>query len=147
MRCRRDAVRRAIWHSWAAYKRHAWQADDLQPISRTGLDWNHAESTIFDALDTLALAGFKAEFEATAAYIRRHGPPLPLLLPTKLFEYNIRVIGGLLGAYSLSGDQALLDAAAEAADAVLAHGFAPAPGPIPWPFARLAHSGDLSHWR
>ena len=76
MRCRRDAVRRAIWHSWAAYKRHAWQADDLQPISRTGLDWNHAESTIFDALDTLALAGFKAEFEATAAYIRRHGPPL-----------------------------------------------------------------------
>lgn len=36
-----------------------------------------------------------------------------------LFETNIRVVGGLLGAYDLSGDQVFLDKAVQCVDLML----------------------------
>ena len=36
-----------------------------------------------------------------------------------LFETNIRVVGGLLGAYDLSGDQLFLDKAVQCVDLIL----------------------------
>ena len=57
-------------------------------------------------------------------------------LPSKLFEYHIRVLGGLLGAYSLSGHRSLLVAATESADA-LVHAFSLSLTPVPVPHARV----------
>ena len=54
----------------------------------------------------------------------------------KVFEYHLRVVGGLLGAFEVSGDRRLLGAARHAAEAVAAA--FPMSGP-PRPYARLAH--------
>ena len=42
-----------------------------------------------------------------------------IVYPVKLFEYHIRIVGGLLGAFHVSGRRELLHAATRAADVVL----------------------------
>ena len=58
----------------------------------------------------------------------------------KTFEYSLRVLGGLLGAYSLSGDPRLYAAARNAADSILEGPFQASPSIIPRPFNVLAPS-------
>ena len=103
------------------------------------------------------------EFDGVLGELRWRGPPLPLIEPTKLFEYNIRVIGaaltlplifshstrlmdpcgtgGLLGAYTVSLQPELLRAAATAADALIdcAEQWDEA---LPMPTGRLAPPGE-----
>jgi hypothetical protein len=58
-----------------------------------------------------------------------------------LFETTIRVLGGLLGAYHLSGDGRLVDCAHEIGTALLA-GF-DSPSPVPYADVNLhAHKGE-----
>ena len=38
----------------------------------------------------------REEFDGVLKELRWRGPPLPLIEPTKLFEYNIRLIGAAL---------------------------------------------------
>ena len=59
---------------------------------------------------------------------------------TKTFEYSLRVLGGLLGAYSLSGDPRLFAAARNAADSILEGPFQASPSILPRPFNVLAPS-------
>ena len=47
-------------------------------------------------------------------------PPTSIVYSIKTFEYHIRIVGGLLGAYTVSGRRELLLQATEAADCVLA---------------------------
>ena len=65
------------------------------------------------------------------------GTPTAVIFPVKTFEYHIRIVGGLLGAFAVSGRRELLRAAAHAADCVLTT-FA-TPNGIPRPFFRVAH--------
>jgi mannosyl-oligosaccharide alpha-1,2-mannosidase len=55
-------------------------------------------------------------------------------------EYSLRIIGGLLGAYSLTGDPRLFATAQNAADAILDGPFKASPTIIPRPFNVLAPS-------
>jgi hypothetical protein len=147
---RAEEVREAILHAWKGYRQYASTSDDLKPLSKTGHDWMYARATYFDALDTLYIAGLDSEFEEAVHDIMprfallspftylTQGVPTSLVYPVKLFEYNIRVVGGLLGAYSVSGRRELLHAAARAADLVLVGGFGTA-NDLPRKFARLAH--------
>ena len=140
-RCRVRAVKAAIAHAWHGYASQGWGSDDFSPLTGRGVENWHARSTIYDSLDTLWLAEMHAEFDTVMAELRWRGPPLQVLEPTKLFEYNIRVIGGLLGGYTLSREPALLQAAADAADALLAcaeqYGEA-----LPMPTGRLVAPGQ-----
>ena len=118
-KCRYDAVRQAVAHAWRGYVLYGWGYDDVSPMLGSGIENWHARSTIFDSLDTLWLAGMHDEFESVMSELHRSGPPLALLKPTKLFEYSIRIIGGLLGAYTVSKKPSLLDAAVTAADSLI----------------------------
>ena len=42
----------------------------------------------------------REEFDGVLKELRWRGPPLPLIEPTKLFEYNIRLIGAALSRSS-----------------------------------------------
>jgi hypothetical protein len=105
-------VREELLHAWNGYKQYAWGHDDLLPESRAAHDW-HAQTlymTAVDSLDTLILMGLDEEAAATREYIAEH-LSFDHDIEVKNFEITIRILGGLLSSYQLSGDARLLDLA------------------------------------
>lgn len=111
--------------------------DDVAPVTNGAMEWLHHSATVHDSLDTLYLAGLDEEYEQARDYILRHEIQSSSFRPTKIFEYSLRVVGGLLGAYSLTGDLALLSRAKDAADAMLASAFEASTSALPRPFDLL----------
>ena len=118
---RAKAVKGALKDAFRAYEKHASGFDDLAPVSRRGVNWLHARATLVDALDSLYVVGLREDYERAVNEVLRPtlvGEP-PFWQSVSVFEYHIRVVGGLLGAFEVSGDRRLLHAASHAADRVL----------------------------
>ena len=62
-------------------------------------------ATIVDSLDTLHIMGLKAEYEAGREWVAASLDLSSLQGELSVFETNIRYIGGLLAAFSLTGDE------------------------------------------
>lgn len=115
-----DKVRDAMRHSWSGYHQRAWGHDDIKPISGQPKDWCKLAITMLDSLTTLWLMGLHQEFDDAQRWIEEHPMPSPGKHgPNSLFEIMIRAVGGLLGAYSLSGRAVFLDNAKRIADKML----------------------------
>ena len=67
-------------------------------------NWGGVGMTLVDSLDTLWLLGLRAEFDEAAEWAI-HNLTLRADSHVSVFEYNIRLLGGLLSAYELSGKQ------------------------------------------
>ena len=52
-----EAISNAMKHSWSAYKKYAWGADHLKPITKSRHNWFGIGLTILDSLDTLIFMG------------------------------------------------------------------------------------------
>ncbi|ETW86588.1 glycoside hydrolase family 47 protein [Heterobasidion irregulare TC 32-1] len=119
---RRDAVVEAFKHAWSAYERDAMGADEYHPISRNGSDLTPAGGigyTVVDSLDTMLLMGLADEYARARAWVATN-MTFERDASFNTFETTIRVLGGLLSAYHLSGEDALfLDKAKELADRLL----------------------------
>jgi ER degradation enhancer, mannosidase alpha-like 2 len=102
-------VKSEFMHAWRAYKKYAWGHDDLRPLSKTHHDWYGQPllMTPVDSLDTLILMGFGEEAEETKDYIVRN-LSFDRDISVQNFEVTIRLLGGLLSAYQLTGDRRLL---------------------------------------
>jgi mannosidase alpha-like ER degradation enhancer 2 len=102
-------VRAEMLHAWHGYERYAWGHDELKPVSKTARDW-YAESLLMtpvDALDTLLLMGLTEEAaKAKALIVERLS--FDKDLSVKNFEITIRMLGGLLAGYQMTGDARLL---------------------------------------
>ena len=73
-----------------------------------------------DALDTMVLMGHTEQYLAAVQWLRTHLPAkLARDVDVPFFEVAIRVLGGLLGAHTLSPDPALLALAKQAGEALL----------------------------
>jgi mannosidase alpha-like ER degradation enhancer 2 len=106
---RAAAVRAEFLHAWNGYKKYAWGHDDLKPLSKSYRDW-YAEPLLMtpvDALDTMILMGFKQEAATTREYIATH-LSFNKDISVQNFEVTIRLLGGLLSSYQLTGDKRLL---------------------------------------
>jgi mannosidase alpha-like ER degradation enhancer 2 len=102
-------VRDEFLHAWNGYKQYAWGHDELRPLSKTGFDWYGTSflMTPVDALDTMLVMGLNQQADEARE-----------LIDTKLdfdkdvyvkhFEITIRLLGGLLSSYQLTGDKRLL---------------------------------------
>lgn len=113
---RRDEVLRVFKRSYHAYKQHAWLRDELMPVTGAGKDtFGGWAATLVDTLDTLWMMDMKSEFyEAANAIVAMDFSFTPDGAgAVNLFETTIRHLGGLLGAYDLSGEEALLQKAVE----------------------------------
>jgi hypothetical protein len=102
-------VRAEFLHAWNGYKKYAWGHDDLKPLSKTYHDW-YAKPLLMtpvDALDTMLLMGLKNEAATTKEYIVRN-LSFDKDISVQNFEVTIRLLGGLLSAYQLTGDKRLL---------------------------------------
>lgn len=104
--------------------------DDLRPIQGGTIDYMHVHATLFDSLDTLYVMGLRAEFDAAVESAVALGAPRTLLFPTSSFEYNIRIVGGLLSAAQLSRDERLLALARDAAHTLLSSAYVLWPSPL-----------------
>ncbi|HEY6138004.1 MAG TPA: glycoside hydrolase family 47 protein [Thermoanaerobaculia bacterium] len=104
-----ERVRAELLFSWRAYEKYAWGHDELRPISKTARDW-YGESLLItpvDALDSLILMGFDDE-AAKARKLIDERLSFDKDISVKNFEITIRVLGGLLSGYELTGDKRLL---------------------------------------
>lgn len=103
-------VKAEYLHAWNGYKKYAWGHDDLKPVSKTYRDWYETETLLMtpvDSLDALYLLGFKAEGDKTRKYITDN-LSFDKDIYVQNFEITIRILGGLLSAYQMTGDKKLL---------------------------------------
>jgi hypothetical protein len=104
-----ERVRLEFSHAWSGYKQYAWGHDALKPLSKGSHDW-YANSLLMspvDGLDTMILMGMKDEAATTREYIAKN-LSFDHDIYVKNFEITIRMLGGLLSSYQLSGDKRLL---------------------------------------
>ena len=102
-------VQTEFLHAWNGYKKYAWGHDDLKPLSKTYHDW-YGQSLLMtpvDALDTMILMGLKDEAKHTREYIDKN-LSFDKDIEVQNFEITIRLLGGLLSNYQLTGDRRLL---------------------------------------
>src|SRR6202166_1692166 len=105
-------VRAEFLHAWNNYERYAWGHDALRPLSKTAHDW-YGQSLLMtpvDALDTLILMHLDDEAARVRSLIVT-GLSFDRDIYVKNFEITIRLLGGLLSSYQLTGDQRLLSLA------------------------------------
>lgn len=110
----RDAVKQVFQKCWRSYKKNAWLADELTPITGGSRNpfggWG---ATLVDSLDTLWIMGMKDEFREAVAAAYTIDFTKTQLEQVNVFETTIRYLGGFLAAYDLSGDARLLRKAVE----------------------------------
>jgi glycosyl hydrolase family 47 len=113
-------VRTEFLHAWNNYERYAWGHDALRPLSKTAYDW-YGQSLLMtpvDALDTLILMHLDAEAERARSLIV-NDLSFDRDIYVKNFEITIRLLGGLLSSYQLTGDKRLLSLAEDLGNRLL----------------------------
>jgi ER degradation enhancer, mannosidase alpha-like 2 len=113
-------VKNEFLHAWNSYKTYAWGHDGLRPLSKTPYDWYTSPlyMTPLDAMDTMILMGLQSEADSTREFIIRN-LSFDKDIYVKVFEINIRMLGGLLSNYQLTGDKRLLALATDLADRLI----------------------------
>jgi hypothetical protein len=104
-----DEVTQEFLHAWRGYKKYAWGHDELRPLSKTFHDW-HDESLLMtpvDALDTMILMGLTVEADITKSFVLDNLSFEKDFFVSN-FEITIRLLGGLLSGYQLTGDHGFL---------------------------------------
>ncbi|KIR99692.1 mannosyl-oligosaccharide alpha-1,2-mannosidase [Cryptococcus deuterogattii 2001/935-1] len=145
---KREAVKEAFEWSWHAYEKHAWGADEYQPLTQTGSNLTSLGGvgyTIVDSIDSLLIMNLIPEYQRARDWIRDH-LNFDKDAQFNTFETTIRLLGGLLSAHYLSsthsspGIQAdaplYLDLAVDLGERLL--GAFASPTGIPWSGINLA---------
>ena len=132
---KRDFVRNMMKFAWDGYKEKAWGYNEVKPDTgrpSTNNIFGAAKTgaTIIDALDTLWIMGLQDEFKEGAAWVRSDFNIRVANQMLSCFETVIRFLGGLLGAYHMSGDAMFVEKAVDVANA-LEVAFEDSPLPAP----------------
>jgi ER degradation enhancer, mannosidase alpha-like 2 len=102
-------VRREYLRAWNGYRKYAWGHDALKPLSHQPVDW-YAHSLLMtpvDGLDTMILMGLTPQADQARKLIDTQ-LNFNQDMYVKDFEITIRLMGGLLSSYELTGDKRLL---------------------------------------
>lgn len=141
---RQRVVRDTFKKSYNAYRTYAWMKDELMPVSGGFKNpFGGWAATLVDALDTLWIMDLRDEFREAAKAVDGIDWSDTEDGAANMFETTIRHLGGLLSAYDLSGDKALLNKAVELGE-MLYHGF-DTPNRLPgfWLNYKEAQKGEL----
>lgn len=89
-------------HAYDGYLKYASDYDELRPLTCDGINtWGSYSLTLIDALDTLATMGNFTEFRRVAKLLETK-MNFDKDINVSVFETNIRIVGGLLGAHLMS---------------------------------------------
>ncbi|MFZ1689035.1 MAG: glycoside hydrolase family 47 protein [Flavobacteriales bacterium] len=115
-----EEVKQETLRSWNAYKQYAWGHDALKPLSRAHEDWYEHPLYIspIDAYSTLKLMGFANEAKEIEDYVV-DSLSWDKDVDAKVFEVDIRILGGLLSMYELSGNPKVLAKTVDFADRMM----------------------------
>ena len=103
---RLDAVKEEFQHAWSGYRTRAWLKDELRPLSGAPLDtFGGRAATLVDSLDTLWIMGLWDDFEDAVRGVATIDFSTFEEATLNVFETTIRYLGGLLGAYDISGSR------------------------------------------
>ncbi len=112
-----NEIRDGMKSAFQSYMRDAWKADEYKPISRRGENsFGGKGLTIIDSLDTLWLMDLKDEYNKALDFVKTD---FKFEGRINVFENNIRVLGGLLSAYTLTKEQIFLDKAIHVGEVLL----------------------------
>ncbi|XP_045201287.2 endoplasmic reticulum mannosyl-oligosaccharide 1,2-alpha-mannosidase-like [Mercenaria mercenaria] len=112
------AIIEAFKECWSAYKKYAWGHDEFHPVSKRHSEWFGVGLTIVDNIDTTIIMGLEEEYEE-ARQFAANGLSFDKDKDVNLFEITIRVLGGLLSAYHLTGDVVFKTKAKDLGDRLL----------------------------
>lgn len=106
-KARQERVKEAFIHAWSGYRNYSMGYDELMPLSKRGVDGlGGLGATIVDALDTAMIMGVDEVVDEAGSWIEKHlSERIDVKGQVNLFETTIRVLGGLLSAYHLSGGE------------------------------------------
>ncbi|EEA23988.1 hypothetical protein EYB25_004884 [Talaromyces marneffei] len=116
------AIKEEFEHAWSGYTKYALGHDEVRPVSGGFRDpfagWG---ATLVDALDTLWIMGMKDEFADALEEVSKIDFTTSFRTDIPVFETVIRYLGGLIGAYDVSGQKhaVLLDKAVELAEILM----------------------------
>lgn len=115
-----EEVKQETLRSWKAYKQYAWGHDALKPLTKSAEDWYEHPLYIspIDAYSTLKLMGFDAEAKEIEDYVV-DSLSWDKDVDAKVFEVDIRILGGLLSMYELTGNPKVLAKTVDFADRLL----------------------------
>ncbi|PIA25121.1 hypothetical protein AQUCO_12500025v1 [Aquilegia coerulea] len=104
---RQNKVKEAFIHAWSGYSKYAMGYDELMPLSQRGTDGlGGLGATVVDALDTAMIMGANDIVLEAGTWIEKNLlERITAKGQVNLFETTIRVLGGLLSAYHLSGGE------------------------------------------
>ena len=116
---RRAAVKASFVRCWTSYRKLAWKADELKPVSGGKRNpFGGWAATLVDALDTLWIMDMRDEFYEAVAAAETIDFGTTEMGNVNIFETTIRYLGGFLSAYDLSGDERLLRMAVDVGEMV-----------------------------
>jgi ER degradation enhancer, mannosidase alpha-like 2 len=128
-------------HAWHSYEHYAWGHDALRPLSKTPHDW-YGQSLLMtpvDAFDTLILMKLDDDIAKTKGLIVNN-LSFDRDIYVKNFEITIRLLGGLLSGYQLTGDKRLLQLAEDLGSRLLP--VFDSPTGLPYGYVNL-HTGQV----
>lgn len=138
-------VRQTMLDSWHSYEKYAWGYDVYHPIRQQGenmgqqpLGW-----MIVDSIDTLMIMDCNDEVDRARKWIK-DDLDYKFDYEVNNFETTIRMLGGLLSAFHLSGnDDVYLDKAVGLANSL--HGAYDSPSGIPYSSVNLKSGAGIKN--
>ncbi|CAH0387452.1 unnamed protein product [Bemisia tabaci] len=116
VREKRNKVKEMTKHAWDSYVRWAWGKNELRPLSKrphpgSVFGTTPLGVTIVDGLDTLFIMGLNEEYKQGRDWVAHNLNVEGLNVDLSVFETNIRIVGGLISCFALTGDTLLRDKA------------------------------------
>ena len=94
-------------------------SDEIRPKSGSCHEfWGKMGMMVVESIDTLWMMGLHEEYEEAREWIQS-GLDFNMDHYTSVFETTIRMVGGLLSAYGLTGDELYKEKAVDIADRLL----------------------------
>ena len=140
---RKEHVRGVMKRAWSAYRKYAWGADEIKPVSNRSHNWLHLGATLVDCLDNLWLMELKEEFAEAREWVATR-LNFDRASSISMFETIIRIMGGLLSAFELSKDRMFLDKSRQLADKMM-YAFNRNPTGLPCTTISLSSQSLCSH--
>lgn len=113
---KRDYIKSAMVDAYDAYEKYAFGWDELRPLSKRGKNaFGGLGASVIDSLDTLWIMGLSDHYSRARNWVDEF-LYFDREWEASVFETTIRVLGGLLAAYDLSGDTMYVDKCLELAE-------------------------------
>ena len=128
-----EEVKSETRRAWQAYQKYAWGSDVLLPLSKSAENWYDKPLYIspIDAYSTLKVMGLDEEAGRIERYIA-DSISFEKDIYVKVFEVNIRILGGLLAMYQYTGNEKILAQAKDFGDRLLPAFGSPTGIPFYW---------------